>query len=630
LVFGEPGANRVRLFDKDGSAWIERRLPLEGPIGSGFGLSVAMSINSIGMVNNPRSLIPAIIAVVAPRGGGASGDMAFARVFRCFTLRCSQIGSDITGFGSNDKLVVDISSDGNVVSIGALRVIVDGLSPVILFERDLDTDTWIERPFEWPASASFGQLQGFEFFSGLSLSGNGDVLAVRSWTYTQTIDLSSSLREEDRKQIYRWDGSSWNPKGDNMINRITQGSSAGGNGRGRSLDLNEDGNSLVMGMVTSSGERGVRVFDWSETDNEWRPRGRSMSSGLPVSDLGQEGWTVSLSADGMVVAFGSGIVGERETSIHVYRNVGVGNWERLGMPLPAGEGYETSIALSVDGSVLGVGLPQATSDLTDTGGLTSVYEFPSFPSSSSCPPETSVLRLSLTTDNFPGDTTWEITLPSGRMMSGGPYVYGYPVADYWPSFSTFVHEVCIIPETCNTFTLYDKIDFRQNAIQNELPDGMTDPAGYALFLDGQRIESGKVYEAAERVYIGSECLTCQSPNSFFQMMVHTCVPLSWELRSGSTALFSGSNSNQFEAGLEFDCSSLDTFWEEMCIDETSCYEFVIRIPRVHAWLANIRNEDLFQYRIFVDKVEIGEQVVSIPEGFSRGESLVSVGVGSCT
>jgi len=179
--------------------------------------------------------------------------------------------------------------------------------------------------------------------------------------------------------------------------------------------------------------------------------------------------------------------------------------------------------------------------------------------------------------------------------------------------------VCIIPETCNTFTLYDKIDFRQNAIQNELPDGMTDPAGYALFLDGQRIESGKVYEAAERVYIGSECLTCQSPNSFFQMMVHTCVPLSWELRSGSTALFSGSNSNQFEAGLEFDCSSLDTFWEEVCIDETSCYEFVIRIPRVHAWLANIRNEDLFQYPYLWTRLKLENKWFLFRRTFREGK-----------
>ena len=63
LAVGEPGANTVRLFGKDGSEWIQLGTPLEGPTLSDFGWSIAISRVPASNIAGLNSLFPLVLAV---------------------------------------------------------------------------------------------------------------------------------------------------------------------------------------------------------------------------------------------------------------------------------------------------------------------------------------------------------------------------------------------------------------------------------------------------------------------------------------------------------------------------------------------------------------------------------------
>jgi hypothetical protein len=88
LAVGDPGASIVRLFDKDGSNWVQRGQELQGPPSSGFGHAISLSTESENVMMNAYSSPIVTLAVGAPAAG-------LVRVYRCTTNGCEQVGSDI-------------------------------------------------------------------------------------------------------------------------------------------------------------------------------------------------------------------------------------------------------------------------------------------------------------------------------------------------------------------------------------------------------------------------------------------------------------------------------------------------------------------------------------------------------
>jgi len=100
-------------------------------------------------------------------------------------------------------------------------------------------------------------------------------------------------------------------------------------------------------------------------------------------------------------------------------------------------------------------------DLSDLAGLLSVY-------GTTCPGpcEESTVEIEILTDDWPSETTWEITdhYTGEVICSGGPY--GQP--------NTIYTEICCIGfADCVDFTIYDSYG-----------DGIFAPGGYAVYLDG--------------------------------------------------------------------------------------------------------------------------------------------------
>jgi hypothetical protein len=89
LAVGDPGAAVVRLFDKDGSKWVQRGETLKGTTDSGFGYSISLSSGeSNDVVKNDYSSPTVTLAV------GALWS-EFVQVYECQTSGCEQVGGDI-------------------------------------------------------------------------------------------------------------------------------------------------------------------------------------------------------------------------------------------------------------------------------------------------------------------------------------------------------------------------------------------------------------------------------------------------------------------------------------------------------------------------------------------------------
>jgi hypothetical protein len=93
LAVGDPEASTVRLFDKDGSKWVQRGEVLKGPTGSLFGSSISLSSGEPDNVMMNDYSSPTVMLAV-----GASN--IFVRVYVCPTNGCEQIGSDIIPLGN--------------------------------------------------------------------------------------------------------------------------------------------------------------------------------------------------------------------------------------------------------------------------------------------------------------------------------------------------------------------------------------------------------------------------------------------------------------------------------------------------------------------------------------------------
>lgn len=93
LIVGEPKNNRLRIYDRDGSQWIQRGAPMLGPPNADkFGCKIASSNGIDGVVRNSIALPSVIVAVAAELRGS---DYFTIRVYRCWTGGCQQVGGEI-------------------------------------------------------------------------------------------------------------------------------------------------------------------------------------------------------------------------------------------------------------------------------------------------------------------------------------------------------------------------------------------------------------------------------------------------------------------------------------------------------------------------------------------------------
>ncbi len=201
---------------------------------------------------------------------------------------------------------------------------------------------------EWTQIGNDIDGSNFEKFgAALGLSADGSVVAVGA------IHNSENGYWTGQTRVYENTGGTWTQIG-NDINGENLGDNAG-----KGISLSADGSVVAIGATLNDGNGSssgqVRVY--KNQSGNWVQVGGDIDGQAAGDGLG---WSVSLSADGSIVAVGAGrndANGENSGNVRVYKNQG-GSWVQIGNDINgenAGDKFGHSVDLNADGSVVAIG-----------------------------------------------------------------------------------------------------------------------------------------------------------------------------------------------------------------------------------------------------------------------------------
>jgi hypothetical protein len=270
----------------------------------------------------------------------------------------TQRGSDIDGEAAGDYsgTSVSLSSDGNVVAIGATTNSESYRKSGHVRIYEWKNGTWTQRGNDIDGEADNDYL-GWS----VSLSDNGNVVAIGAPT---------NYNGYGHVRIYAWTGSIWNQRGSDIDGQVY------GDETGHSVSLSSNGNVVAIGMPNPSSNNSglVRIYEW--TDSIWTQRGNDI---IGVESWEGSGYSVSLSADGTVVAIGVPYTDNYTGHVRIYEWKN-GTWRQIGNDIN-GESQDDSsgwsVSLSSDGNIVAIGAPYNdgnSSSITDERGHVRIYE----------------------------------------------------------------------------------------------------------------------------------------------------------------------------------------------------------------------------------------------------------------
>lgn len=257
-----------------------------------------------------------------------------------------QRGMVIDGENPDDRAgwSVSISSNGSVVAIGAPGNADGGSLAGHVRVYEWITDGWYQRGSDIDGEAT-NNYSG----ASISLSSDGTVLAIGAPFNNGSGSGAGHAR------VYFWTGTAWVQRGTDIDGE------AAGDYSGWSVSLSSDGTVLAIGAYGNDGTGNlaghVRVYTWS--GSAWVKRGADID-GEAVGD--QSGYSVSLSANGSIVAIGAPTndgSGVDSGQVRVYEWTGSA-WVQRGADINggiAGDNAGYSVSLSSDGSIVAIGAP---------------------------------------------------------------------------------------------------------------------------------------------------------------------------------------------------------------------------------------------------------------------------------
>ncbi|MFM8387474.1 MAG: beta strand repeat-containing protein [Planctomycetia bacterium] len=365
-IYG-PDDGHVRVYDWDGTAWIQRGADLDG-VGAtdSFGSSVSLSADGNSLA----------VGAIAANGMGSDRGAAYVYDWdgSAWVLR----GLSIDGAADNDNFGcgVSLSADGNSLAVSAPGADVGGLTDAGLLQVfDWDGTAWVQRGSDMDGEGDFnysgGRFNGFtsNFDGGaVSLSAYGGRVAAGAM-------FNDGVNGADSGHVRVYESappSAFTQRGSTVEGEEFEG-------QGGVVAVNAYGTRMAIGSPYTDGtgnERGeVRVYEWDMTAGNWVQVGSTLSGD---DDFDQFGYSVALSDDGNVLAVGArfGDDGSLDTGeVRVYdwdptANAGAGDWVLRGTvisSLLAGDLGGTSVSLSADGNTVAFGAPGNDDAGTDAG-----------------------------------------------------------------------------------------------------------------------------------------------------------------------------------------------------------------------------------------------------------------------
>ena len=275
-----------------------------------------------------------------------------------------QLGADIDGEAAGDRsgLSVSLSADGRTVAIGAASNDGNGTSSGHTRIFDWDGTAWSQRGADID-----GEEAGDRSGKSVSLSADGDVVAIGA-PGNGVVNSEPS----GHTRIFHWDGSAWSQRGADIDGEAQSDFS------GESVSLSADGNTVAIGATWNDGN-GVqsghtRIFGWDGL--AWSQRGADIDG---EAELDRSGESVSLSADGNVVAIGAvSNNGNGNASGHTRIFHWDGSaWIQRGADID-GEAQSdfsgTSVSLSGDGNTVAIGAT-GNDDNGNVSGHTRIFDW---------------------------------------------------------------------------------------------------------------------------------------------------------------------------------------------------------------------------------------------------------------
>jgi hypothetical protein len=287
-----------------------------------------------------------VVAIGAHRNDGNGNSAGHVRVYVWNGTAWVQRGLDIDGEAANNYSgwSVSISSDGKVVAIGAYGNDGNGSDAGHVRVYAWNETAWVQRGLDIDGEAA-DDYSGYS----VSISSDGKVVAIGAYGNDGNGSDAGYVR------VYAWNETAWVQRGLDI-----EGEAADDNS-GKSVSISSDGNVVAIGAPGNDGNGSdaghVRVYAWNGT--AWVQRGLDID-GEAASD--RSGWSVSISSDGNVVAIGAtGNDGNGNSAGHVRVYAWNGTaWVQRGLDIDgeaADDNSGFSVSISSDGNVVAIGAP---------------------------------------------------------------------------------------------------------------------------------------------------------------------------------------------------------------------------------------------------------------------------------
>lgn len=235
-------AGQVRIFDWNGTAWIQKGLDINGDAANdSFGTSVSMSNNGT------------VIAVGAPMNSGTFVNGGQVKIYEWNTTAWVQKGNDIGGEEVYDRFgfSVSLSADGNVVAIGAIWNSDNGTQAGHVRIYEWNSTAWVQKGADIDGEA-YNDNSGWS----VSLNADGNTVAIGAKGNDGTTGFNAV---QGHVRVYGWNSTSWIQVGDDIDGE------ADPDYFGTAVEISADGSIVAgggpwnVGNGTSSGS--VRVFE---------------------------------------------------------------------------------------------------------------------------------------------------------------------------------------------------------------------------------------------------------------------------------------------------------------------------------------------------------------------------------
>jgi len=266
-----------------------------------------------------------------------------------------QLGQNINGEAAYDKSgwSVSISSDGSIVAIGSpYGELINTSEGLVRVYQNL-SGTWTQI-----GQAINGTFMGENFGTSISLSVDGSIVAIGSQLYNSSTG---------QVKIYQNLSGTWTQIGQD-INGETSSDFLG-----KSVSLSSDGSIVAIGATGSSSGKGQTKI-YQNLSGIWTQIGQSIY-GEASGD--NSGWSVSLTADGSIVAIGAtrnAGNGTNSGHVRVYQNLS-GIWTQIRQDIDgeaADDNSGCSVSISADGSIVAIGANNNDGN-GDGSGQTRIY-----------------------------------------------------------------------------------------------------------------------------------------------------------------------------------------------------------------------------------------------------------------